>query len=349
MTLTRPTSPSGIALTAAQRQTLLARAPLPQRPPPRLEDRSIAVTGAAGSIGSGLVAALTQLGAKSLLALDRNETELVRLARAHNLAPGQITLADINDRVAVERAFERHRPDLVLHAAAVKHLPLLESQVGAAIRDNALATRRVLDLADTTGADLLLVSSDKAASARSVLGASKRLAERLCLERLPARSGKTTAVRLANVLGSRGSVLDRWLHPATPQERVRIAPPGTARWFLSLDEATSLLLALLHEDIGSGLFAPVIGEPTEVTALFDRATSIWPHLASRPRQAWDLLPSEARRERFLGPAERGLPTPDPTLMAVAGPPLATAPVEEELRRWLALPTEEARRAALFAS
>ncbi|MFW6090966.1 MAG: polysaccharide biosynthesis protein, partial [Actinomycetota bacterium] len=181
-----------------------------------LTGRRVLVTGAGGSIGSEIARQVADAEPAALLVLDHDETHL------HDLCSGLTgpvaedrtvqLLADVGDRNVVTRVFERYRPEIVFHAAAHKHVPVLEEHPVEAVRTNVLGTVNVVDAAGAVGVEhLVFISTDKAVNPSCVMGASKKLGEHVTLARAPEGS-KFSAVRFGNVLGSRGSVIPTFLH-----------------------------------------------------------------------------------------------------------------------------------------
>ena len=183
--------------------------------------RSILLTGAGGSIGSALAKAVIRLEPRLLILLDHSERNLheidLELATAVDRNSYKSVLGDICDAKLLSEIFHRYRPDVVYHAAAFKHVPLMENNPFAAVRNNALGTASLARIAQAEGvANFVMVSTDKAVNPISIMGASKRVAE-LALLNLNNTKNRMSAVRLANVLGSQGSVVPTFLKPNFPR------------------------------------------------------------------------------------------------------------------------------------
>ncbi|MHB8594606.1 MAG: polysaccharide biosynthesis protein, partial [Acidimicrobiales bacterium] len=208
------------------------------------QGKRILVTGAAGSIGSELVRQIRSLDPASVTMFDNNESGLTDLRDA--LGPAGATLhlrlGTVQDEVGIRRVFDEIHPQVVVHAAALKHVDLLESQPHEAVRVNVLGTWICAKAAEQVGVEtFLLISSDKAVDPVGVLGASKRLGE---LMMASLRDSKTlfTAVRFGNVIGSRGSVLPRFEQQITHGGPLTVTHPDVHRYFMSVDEAVRLVL-----------------------------------------------------------------------------------------------------------
>ncbi len=209
--------------------------------------RRVLVTGAGGSIGSELCRQLARFEPSALLKLDRDESGLhaVQLSiHGRALLDGDdLVLADIRDRDRMFEVFEQHRPDVVFHAAALKHLPLLESNPHEGWKTNVVGTRNVLDAAEHVGVTHFVnISTDKAANPTSVLGYTKRLTERLTAHKGMTAPGTYVSVRFGNVLGSRGSVLPAFREQALRGGPITVTHPDITRYFMLVEEAALLVV-----------------------------------------------------------------------------------------------------------
>ena len=242
-----------------------------------LREKHILVTGAAGSIGSELCRQLLNYQPGCVIALDSNETGLFDLLESLRTHPAvsrlQATIGDITDVGYMERLFARHRPDIVFHAAAYKHVPLLEDHPDQAVRTNVLASYRLCLLAQKYSVPrFVFVSTDKAAEPTSVLGASKRLGEMIIQSLAQGGQGDTCfcAVRFGNVIGSRGSVVPLFTKQIEQGGPVTVTDREATRYFMTIPEACGLVIytAVLAEQ--GGLYVLDMGEPVKIVDLAEK-------------------------------------------------------------------------------
>src|ERR1019366_9410528 len=209
--------------------------------------KRILVTGAGGSIGSELCRQLHQLRPAELIMLDRDESALhliqLTLHGRALLDSDEAALADIRDPRRVQRVFEQFRPQIAFHAAALKHLPLLERYPAEALKTNVWGTLTVLEAAAACGVESFVnISTDKAADPVSVLGYSKRIAERLTAHMARQAAGTYLSVRFGNVLGSRGSFLTVLSAQVAAGGPLTVTHPDVSRYFMTASEAVQLVL-----------------------------------------------------------------------------------------------------------
>ena len=226
-----------------------------------LQGRKVLVTGAGGSIGSELCRQIHRFGPAELIMLDRDESALHALQLSIHgralLDSNEVVLCDIRDAAAVNAIFADRRPDVVFHAAALKHLPILEQYPAESIKTNIIGTRVVLDAADLVGVETFVnVSTDKAANPCSVLGYSKRIAERVTAQRAATADGTYLSVRFGNVLGSRGSVLTAFAKQIATGGPITVTDPDVTRYFMTIEEACQLVVQ-----------AAALGKPGEALVL----------------------------------------------------------------------------------
>jgi FlaA1/EpsC-like NDP-sugar epimerase len=231
--------------------------------------RRVLVTGAGGSIGSELCRQLHRFAPAELAMLDRDESGLhstqLSLHGKALLDSPEVVLADIRDRAAIERIFLERRPDVVFHAAALKHLPMLEQYPAEALKTNVLGTMNVLQASAMVGVERFVnISTDKAADPTSVLGYSKRVAERLTAAVAADTPGSFLSVRFGNVLGSRGSVLTSFTAQIAAGGPVTVTHPEVTRYFMTVQEAVQLVIqAAAIGDDGEVLILDM-GEPVRI-------------------------------------------------------------------------------------
>lgn len=237
--------------------------------------RRVLVTGAGGSIGSELCRQVNGFSPSRLFMLDHDESNLHRLQLELSgealLDDDGLVVADIRDRMRVDQIFRDLRPDVVFHAAAHKHLPLLERHPCEGVKSNVLGTQHVVRAACKYGAErFLLISTDKAADPVSVLGATKRLAE-LVVQASGTNGGKgrtrCAAVRFGNVLGSRGSLLPTLVEQMRSGGVVTVTHPDVARFFMTIEEAVGLVLEAGRMARGGEIFVLDMGEPVRIVDL----------------------------------------------------------------------------------
>lgn len=212
-----------------------------------VEGRRILVTGGAGSIGGEIATQVTKNGAGAVVLVDMNENGLYLLARRlRETCPGVevvTEVADVRDASRMRRLGELHRPQFVFHAAAHKHVPLMEEAPEEAVKNNILGTLNVARMADACGAErLVFISTDKAVKPSSVMGASKRIAELVVRDLARTSRTRMTAVRFGNVLGSNGSVVPIFKEQIERGGPVTVTHPDCTRYFMTIPEAVGLVL-----------------------------------------------------------------------------------------------------------
>lgn len=230
---------------------------------------SVLITGAGGSIGSEIARQVSEFKPAQLILLDHDETHLHDAAMATSTQCDQV-LADVTDRAAVFEIFRRYRPDVVFHAAAHKHVPMLETYPVEAAKVNVFGTLNVVQAAVASGTNrFVLISSDKAVRPSSVMGASKRLAEQIVLANCP-RGRAYSVVRFGNVLGSRGSVIPTFARQIASGGPVTVTDPDMTRFFMSVEESVQLVLQASVLSAGGEIFMLEMGEPVRILDLARR-------------------------------------------------------------------------------
>ena len=232
----------------------------------------VLVTGAGGSIGSEICRQVAALEPSLLLLLDHSENQVFEITNELRELFPQIALAsiiaDIRDADRITGVFKQYHPHAVFHAAAHKHVPLMEENVIEAVTNNVLGTRNVVDAAAEAGTShFVLISTDKAVRPTSIMGATKRLAE-VIVRRAAARTGKHyVAVRFGNVLGSRGSVVPTFLAQIKRGGPVTVTHPEMRRYFMTIPEAVQLVMQAGALGDGGELFVLDMGEPVRIADL----------------------------------------------------------------------------------
>jgi FlaA1/EpsC-like NDP-sugar epimerase len=283
-----------------------------------LKGKKVLVTGAGGSIGSELCRVLTAYAPGQILMLDRDESALhavqLTLEGRALLDSPSVILADIRDTEALIKIFDRHRPDIVFHAAALKHLPLLERYPDEAIKTNVWGTLSVL--AACNGVSRFVnISTDKAADPISVLGTSKRIAERVVAH---GRPGTTcVSVRFGNVLGSRGSVLHTFAAQVKSGGPITVTHPDATRYFMTVTEAVHLVIAAGGIGFDGEVLVLDMGDPARILDVAKLVSASSPV----PIQFTGLRQGEKLHEQLFGAGESDFRPIHPLISHVAVPPL----------------------------
>jgi O-antigen biosynthesis protein WbqV len=238
------------------------------------QDKCVAITGAAGSIGQALAEEFARLDCRRLVLLDHVDHGLLdvteRVGRIDRRVEIVDALCDIRDSERLNKWFGRVRPDIVIHAAALKHVHFGERHPGECVLTNLVGVRNALAAARQAGtSSFTLVSSDKAASPVCVMGATKRLAELhlLGFEREHGGDMMLKSVRFGNVVGSQGSVLPRFTAQIAAGGPLEITHPAMERFFMSVEEAVSLILNVTRSNDGSGAYFMEMGDPVSILEL----------------------------------------------------------------------------------
>jgi FlaA1/EpsC-like NDP-sugar epimerase len=291
--------------------------------------RRVLVTGAGGSIGAELCRQLHQFGPAELIMLDRDESALHAIQLALHgralLDSKETVLADIRDEHRVREVFDRLRPEIVFHAAALKHLPLLEGCPAEALKTNVWGTLTVLQAAVDCGVQSFInISTDKAANPVSVLGYSKRITERLTAYMSAQTDGTYLSVRFGNVLGSRGSVLTALSAQVAAGGPITVTHPDVSRYFMLVDEAVHLVLQAAVIGQGGEVLVLDMGEPVRIADIARRLA------AGTDRDLevvfTGLRPGEKLTEECLGRGETDHRPCHPLICQVPVPALAPGEV-----------------------
>jgi FlaA1/EpsC-like NDP-sugar epimerase len=300
-----------------------------------VQDRVVLVTGAAGSIGSEICRCLASLRPRRLILVDNNESGLFDVAeelRTRWILPLREALVSIDDTKQLIPLFAEERPDIVFHAAAYKHVPMLESHPIQAVATNVIGTWNVLRCAAAVGtAKFILISTDKAVAQHSIMGCSKRLCELIVLTHM----GSTSAwgVRFGNVVGSRGSVVPLFERQIIQGGPVTITHPEATRYMMTKREAASLTIATLRMATANRLYMLNMGEPVQILRL---AQALIRSRGLRPGADIEIIytglrPGEIVTEELLAPDEAWRATTHPEIREVIS---AVAPVDPLNVQWI---------------
>jgi len=289
-----------------------------------LEGRRVLVTGAGGSIGSELCRQVARFHPARLVMLDRDESGLhaVQLSMDGRamLDNRNLVVADIRDQQRLDEVFAEHRPQVVFHAAALKHLPLLEMHPSEALKTNVVGTYQILQTALRFGVERLVnISTDKAADPCSVLGYSKRITERLTAAADESGPGTFCSVRFGNVLGSRGSVLTAFAAQVEAGGPITVTDPEVARFFMTVQEAVRLVIQAGALESRGEVLVLDMGEPVRIADVARRLADA----TDRHIQIvyTGLRPGEKLLESLFGSDETDHRPNHPLISQVPVPPL----------------------------
>ncbi|HSK15784.1 MAG TPA: nucleoside-diphosphate sugar epimerase/dehydratase [Gaiellaceae bacterium] len=302
-------------------------------------DATVLVTGAGGSIGSELCRQVAALGPAQIVLVDASENALVDIERELQHDRGYTAtvsaLADVKDAAKIRRLFERHRPAVVFHAAAYKHIPLVEANPVESVRNNVFGTKVVAAASREHGAKrFVLVSTDKAVRPKNVLGQTKAVCEWI-VEAAAEREGNGTSfisVRFGNVLGSSGSVIPIFRRQIERGGPVTVTHPEMERYFMTIPEAVQLIVQAGAIGQSGDVFVLDMGKPVKIV---DLARNMIRLSGMEPERdiAVEFIgvrPGEKLREELWGDGEKAVPTAHPKIMRAACRPVDPAWLEEEL-------------------
>ena len=305
-----------------------------------LRGHTVLVTGAGGSIGAELSRQIARVGPKLLVLVEHSENALFEIRREleeeRHFRRAAAVLADCKDATRMSEVFQEHRPSVIFHAAAYKHVPLMEENPVEAVRNNAVATRIVAAAAGEAGAErFVLVSTDKAVSPATVMGASKALAE-WAIEAAQNRWKGTrySSVRFGNVLGSSGSVVPIFRRQIAQGGPVTVTDPRMTRYFMTIPEAVQLIIRSGELSTGGEVFVLEMGDPVKIAELarnMIRLAGLEPEVdigveVVGPR------PGEKLHEELFNPGERPQPTPAEKIVCAVQAPLDQEWVEGAFAR-----------------
>jgi FlaA1/EpsC-like NDP-sugar epimerase len=287
-----------------------------------LSGRRVLITGAGGSIGSEIARQVAALGPEALILADHDETHLHELLTELDSDVAHPVLMDVRDQQEATDIFMRFRPHVVFHAAAHKHVPLLESHPKEALSTNVLGTANVADAAAAVGVQrFVLISTDKAVRPLSVMGASKWFAEQV-VRSLHGNGTIFCAVRFGNVLGSRGSVIPTFFRQIARGGPVTVTDPGMARYFMSIPESVQLVLQAAALSEGGEVFTLDMGEPTVIIDLAKDVIRLSGRVPGRDVEIeiTGTRPGEKLVEEIADAIEESVPSAHPKIV-ISRPPV----------------------------
>lgn len=310
-------------------------------------NRVVLVTGAAGSIGSELAKQLAEYGPKTLICVDQAETPMYELdlllAPFHSNSQVVLKIADVTDQATMESIFDKYKPDYIFHAAAYKHVPLMEKNPAEAVKVNILGTKIIADLAHKYSArKMVLISTDKAVNPTNVMGASKRIAE-LYVQSFNAVSDTNfVTTRFGNVLGSNGSVIPRFRKQIEEGGPVTVTHPDVTRFFMTIPEACSLVLEAGAMSKGGEVFIFDMGESVKIADMarkMIKLSGFTPDIDIKI-EFTGLRPGEKLYEELLISGEDNLPTHHPKILIAKVIPQAKNEIDSELNDLIQLARNE---------
>ena len=309
-----------------------------------LRGKRVLITGAGGSIGAEIARQVSNFDPANLALMDNDETHLHDLLVTLDGARTHSILADVRDRERMLDVFREHQPQVVFHAAAHKHVPILEDHPQEALLTNVLGTANVVEAAAAVHTErFVLISTDKAVRPTSVMGGSKRIAEDI----VRGLSGKGTihcVVRFGNVLGSRGSVVPTFLNQIAAGGPVTVTDPAMTRYFMSVQEAVQLVLQASALACGGEVFTLEMGEAVNILDLANNLIRLSGRVPGRDIdvQVVGARPGEKSHEELVDDDEAPVPSGHPGIVVAMPPRPDPAPLRRHLREMEALAVDGRR-------
>jgi FlaA1/EpsC-like NDP-sugar epimerase len=317
-----------------------------------LTGKVVMITGAGGSIGSELARQIAAFQPRLLVFYEQSEVALYAIEQEFSGKAVACVIGDIKDEAQLDAVFEQFHPEVVFHAAAYKHVPLMENEnAWAAVRNNVLGTYRVAGAASRHGCrDFVLISTDKAVNPTNVMGASKRLAEMVCqMLQIGGTATRFVMVRFGNVLGSSGSVIPKFREQIAGGGPVTVTHPDIIRYFMLIPEAAQLVLQAGLMGQGGEIFVLDMGEPVRIADLARDMIRLSGFAEDDIRiEFTGLRPGEKLFEELLADGETTLSTPHPKLRIAKATQVPDEAWLADLLTWLAAPirTEAETKAGL---
>lgn len=275
-----------------------------------LADKKVLITGGGGSIGSEICRQIASLNPAQLIIVESNELNLYNIERelAHSYSHLQfsVCLADVTDEIAVAQFMQQYKPDIIYHAAAYKHVPMLEDQIRAAIRNNIVGTKILAQAAvDAEVSQFVLISTDKVVNPENIMGATKRVAEIYCQNLNKLSNTRFITVRFGNVLDSTGSVIPLFREQINRGGPVTVTHPEVTRYFMTIPEASRLILQATLMGEGGEIFVLDMGEPIKIRDLAEQMIELSGHVVDEDIEInyIGLRPGEKLHEELFHPSE----------------------------------------------
>lgn len=232
-----------------------------------IKDKIVLVTGAGGSIGSEICRQCERFGAKKLVLLDHSEYNLYAIASEIEKIETSLVMQNVVNREFLDETFKKHKPDIVIHAAAYKHVPLVEANIDEAVLNNVIGSKNVIDISIKYGVKkVVMISTDKAVRPTNVMGTTKRICE-LYAQNSNSNGTDIVAVRFGNVLGSSGSVIPKFKSQIEAGGPITVTHPDITRYFMLIQEACELVLQAASIGMGGEIFILDMGEPVKIVDL----------------------------------------------------------------------------------
>lgn len=232
-----------------------------------IENKKVLITGAGGSIGSEISRQCANFGASELILLDHSEFNLYQIAEELCNFKPKLVMQSVVNKDLLDKTFEKYKPDIVIHAAAYKHVPLVEDNITEAILNNIVGTKNTIDCAIKHGVEkFVLISTDKAVRPTNVMGTTKRICE-LYAQNVDSKNTEIVAVRFGNVLGSSGSVIPKFKAQIALGGPITVTHPDITRYFMLIPEACELVLQAASIGKGGEIFILDMGEPIKIVDL----------------------------------------------------------------------------------
>ena len=309
----------------------------------QLTGKTILVTGAAGSIGSEIVRQLIPFRPAKLIFFDQDESALyaldLSLREEYRFFRFETAMGNISDGYRVEKLFRTYRPDIVFHAAAYKHVPMMEANAYEAVRVNVQGTKNLADMAVKYGAGkFVMISTDKAVRPTNVMGATKRIAEMYVQSMNQQGDTIFITTRFGNVLGSNGSVIPTFLKQLREKGELTVTHPEITRFFMSIPEACQLVLEAGAMGKTGEIFIFDMGKPVKINDLACRLINLCGKIPGKeiPIRYSGLRPGEKLYEELLYDREKTLPTHNPKIMIAKTEPRRYSDISDEVDHLISL-------------